>query len=113
MTRLDIIELRTVRKNREAVEAFLWRWQTQVLAERKALLVKIYRQAELETDFSIHVQYDSKTQDADVCILGERLASDLKDFGLVNHTVWVEQETGKKTISKFQEIKKGGKNGRI
>ncbi len=103
MTRLDIIELRTVQKNREAAEAFLTRWQTQVLAERKALLVKIYRQAELETDFSIHVQYDSKTQDADVRILGGRLASDLKDFGLVNHTVWVERETEKKLSQNFKK----------
>jgi len=91
MTHLEIIEIRTTEKNHAALETYLTRWQAGVLAGTKALRVKIYRHAALESDFSIHLLYDNSTGEFDARVLSERLVCVLKDFGLVNQTRWVEK----------------------
>jgi len=95
MTRLEIIEIRTTGKNHDALEAYLASWQAEVMAVENAPLVKIYRHAVLDTDFSIHLLYDVESREFDVRVLSERLASALKEFGLVNHTVWEEHQPQK------------------
>jgi hypothetical protein len=86
---IEIIELRT-RSHRGVlqeldVESFL----TDASLAVKPCAISIYRHGSIETDFSIHLIYDSKQADIHGSALGERLASLLKEFGLVNHTVWV------------------------
>ncbi len=96
MTRLEMIEIRTTEKNNAALEAYLASWQTEVYADEKAPLVKIYRHAALDTDFSIHLRYDAQTNENDFSVLSERLSAALKEFGLVNHTVWIERRLKEK-----------------
>ncbi|APF18936.1 hypothetical protein [Caldithrix abyssi] len=91
MTRLEIIEIRTTGNNRDDLERFLKNWQAEVKAKVKTASVKIYQQAGLETDYSVHLRYDPDTTETEYRVLGERLVSDLKEFGLVNHTVWMEK----------------------
>ena len=90
MTRLEIIEIRTTGKNHGALESYLVNWQAEAQTIVSAPLIKIYKHAALETDFSIHLLYDDETKESDVRILSDRLTADLKAFGLVNHTVWRE-----------------------
>ncbi len=96
MTHLEIIEIRTTGKNHDALEAYLANWQAEVLTVENAPQVNIYRHTALDSDFSIHLLYDAETEQAAVQALSERLASDLKEFGLVNQTVWVEHRYTKK-----------------
>jgi hypothetical protein len=44
----------------------------------------------IDTDFSIHLFHDSKKVEKSGSPLGLRLASALKEFGLVNHSIWIE-----------------------
>ena len=92
MTRLEIIELRTVLKN-NALEAYLAQWLAEAAAGEKKHKIRIYRHAELENDYSIHFQYDPRTADNELAVLAQRLASVLKEFGLVNHTIWIERQS--------------------
>jgi len=96
MTRLEMIEIRTTGKNHEDLEAYLASWQAEVLVAQNALQVNIYRHATLDSDFSIHLIYDAETEQSAVQVLSERLAFDLKEFGLVNHTVWEKHNYTKK-----------------
>ncbi len=92
MKHLEIIELRTTGKNRDALQVFLASWQKEVSADENMPRVTIYKQAVVETDISIHLQYDAPAKAKEVRFVSERLATALKEFGLVNHSTWVEQE---------------------
>ncbi|MCK4446085.1 MAG: hypothetical protein KAW56_03280 [Candidatus Marinimicrobia bacterium] len=83
---LEIIELRFGGNNRERLESQL---QT-LIDEAKQQAIKVYSHVTVETDFSIHLRHDSKRADVSGSPLGLRLASVLKEYGLVNHSVWIE-----------------------
>ncbi len=53
----------------------------------------MYSHISVETDFSIHIYNNSKRVEISGSALCQRLASALKEFGLVNHSVWVAKFT--------------------
>ncbi len=55
-----------------------------------ALRVRVYCNAIYTTDVSIHLEWNSDPGPSSV--LGNELTEALRDFGLINHTVWIEQE---------------------
>jgi len=56
------------------------------------LFIKIYRHAFLDTDLSVHLFWTSDRPEQNGSALGIRLAQALKDFGLVDHSVWIGKE---------------------
>ena len=50
----------------------------------------LYRHATLESDFTIHVHHESSA--LEIPQTGKALASFLKDFGLVNYSLWTKCE---------------------
>jgi hypothetical protein len=54
--------------------------------------MKTYRHAALETDLSVHLHWKSERPEENGSALGLRLAQALKEFGLVDHSVWMEEE---------------------
>ncbi|MCK4348713.1 MAG: hypothetical protein KAW47_08860 [Thermoplasmatales archaeon] len=96
MKYLEVIELRTSQENHSLFEQYLAGWMEQVKTDKKVQSIKIYKHVDLETDFSIHLHHDLKIKNFDLrkttpFSLGELLKNELKEFGLVNHSVWVEQ----------------------
>jgi len=91
---LEIIELRSVGSNRTLLESQLQSLINEVNQDAKQQTIKVYSHVAVETDFSIHLYHDSKEADISGSPLGQRLASALKEFGLVNHSVWVERYNG-------------------
>ena len=87
---LEIIEFRSVGGNRELLESHLQELIQQVGKETQMQTIKTYRRVMLDTDLSIHLFHDSKNMEQGGSPLGLRLASSLKEFGLVNHSVWTE-----------------------
>ena len=53
-------------------------------------VVTLYHRKGLETDLAIHIRHLEMFGSERPSVLGLRLASALGDFGLVEHTVWVE-----------------------
>jgi len=53
--------------------------------------VSIYRHSMLETDFSIHIYWETKEQHTKGTPLGQQLTSGLEGLGLLTHSVWVEK----------------------
>lgn len=88
---LEIIELRSVGKNRTEMELQLNSLIDEVKQETRQQAIKVYSHITVETDFSIHLHNDSKSADIDGSPLGQRLVSALKEYGLVNYSVWVEK----------------------
>jgi len=90
---LEIIELRSVDSNRELLESQLQNLINEVDKETKKQAIKSYSRVMIDTDFSIHLFHDSKKVENSGSPLGLRLASALKEFGLVNHSIWIEMHS--------------------
>jgi hypothetical protein len=86
---IEIIELRSVSHRCVLQELDVESFLTDASLAVKPCAINVYRHGTIETDVSIHLLYDSEQADIHGSALGERLASFLKEFGLVNHTVWV------------------------
>jgi hypothetical protein len=90
MAWLEIIEIRAMGSNREILKSQLQDLINDLSKEVKLGSVKIFKQVLLETDFSIHLFHDSEKPDTGCSTICSQLVSSLKDFGFVNHTVWIE-----------------------
>lgn len=90
---LEIIELRSVDSNRELLESHLQKLINEVDKEAKKEAIKSYSRALIDTDFCIHLFHDSKKVENGGSPLGLHLASALKAFGLVNHSIWIEMHS--------------------
>jgi chlorite dismutase len=89
---LEVIELRSVESNRELLESQLQALMDDVDKEASKQTIKAYRRVMIETDVSFHLVHDSHHVEQNGSPLGLRLASSLKEFGLVNHRVWMEMQ---------------------
>lgn len=87
---LEIIELRSVNSNRELLKSQLRNLINEAEQEAKKQAIKVYSRVMVDTDFSIHLFHNSKKATSDGSPLGMHLASVLKEFGLINHSVWIE-----------------------
>ena len=92
MKMLEIIELRMTGKDHDTVEAYLKQFAKQVSSEADKT-IKVFTKLNVETDFSIHLVDHTFTLEQNGSALGQHLVSVLKEFGLVNHSIWIEQST--------------------
>lgn len=90
---LEIIEIRTVDGNSKLLESQRRKVIEKMDDEIKKQVIKAYGRATIDTDFCIHLFHDSEKVEISGSPLGLRLTSALKDFGLVNRSIWVEMHT--------------------
>lgn len=67
--------------------------------------IRVYHHSVVETDASIHIYWNSEPGSPYKSPLGLRFSSSLKQFGLLNHSVWVE------TTARKSSITRSGKHG--
>ncbi len=87
---LEIIELRSAGGNSKLLESQMKKLVNEVYERTKNNAVRAYCRLLIDTDFSIHLFHDSRKVENRGSTLGLRLASALKEFGLVNHSIWIE-----------------------
>jgi hypothetical protein len=90
---LEIIELRSIGSNRKLFESQLETLINEVHTETKNQAFKFYSHAVLDTDFCIHLCHDSRKVENSGSRLGLRLVTALREFGLVNHSIWIEKHS--------------------
>ena len=56
-------------------------------------MIKVYSKLNLDNDFSIHLFDNTNTLEQHGSVFGQHLVSVLKEFGLVNHSMWIEKTT--------------------
>jgi len=91
---IEIINLRSAGDPRESIEQKIPRSTAEVDQSKDLVSIQLYRHASLDTDLSVHLLFEHPGPDAGPSALGQRLASALKEFGLVSHSVWIEREKG-------------------
>ncbi len=87
---LEIIELRSGNSD---LESQLEKIVNEVEDEINKQAIKAYSRVQIDTDFSIHLFHDSEKVENSGSQLGLRLASALKEFGMVNHSIWIEMQS--------------------
>jgi hypothetical protein len=87
---LEIIELRSVEKDKKTLEAQIEKIFHEVEREFIGKSVRSYRRVLIETDFSIHLFHETENMETGGSEIGLRLVAVLRDFGLVNHSIWTE-----------------------
>lgn len=92
---LEVIKLRAAGGSLGFLEEFL----LPISGPKQSGLVeiRIYRHAVLETDLGVHLPWDSEMPEPNGSALGLRLAQALKEFGLVDHSAWVEESQNQST----------------
>jgi len=91
---LEIIELRTCDMNSKNLEKILIRFMDDLNKEYENYRVRLYRHLTVKTDWSFHVRIQTGIDTAFPSQPGLRIASALKEFGLVHHGVWSEEKRG-------------------
>ncbi len=88
---IEIIELRSTSNTQRQLDTQLRELINQVEKKTEKPEVKLYTSMMVDTDVSIHLFHDSNNVITRGSSLGIRLVSDLKSYGLVNHTIWIER----------------------
>ncbi len=90
MKQLEIIQVRLTGK---AQTALLSDIRGSVLAGTESDHVRFYCHATVPTDLSIHIHSETRTCPGRTSDLGVRLAAAMRDHGMVQHTVWIEDQS--------------------
>ncbi len=88
MSWLEVIHLRMTDLQSEQCKRTVKHLVAEARREGVCRTVKMYRRALVETDLSIHLIHDTQQVEANGSSLGLRIASALKKFGMIHHTVW-------------------------
>ena len=92
MNWLEVIHLRTTAADTEPLFAILQQLIGEAEKEGSCREIKMFRRALVDTDVSLLLDHDTSMVEKNGSSLGLRIASALKDFGMVNHTVWSEMD---------------------
>jgi hypothetical protein len=88
---LEVIKLRSAGNGEKIMEEFLR--PTAKFGQNRGLMeMRTYRHAALETDLSVHLHWESVRPEQGGSALGLRLAQALREFGLIDHSIWIEEE---------------------
>jgi len=87
---IEVIQLRSIAGNQKRLGSELNGLINEVGEKSKKQIITAYSRVLIDTDYNIHIFHDSNEVEKFGSPLGLRLADALKEFGLVNHSVWVE-----------------------
>ncbi len=92
---VEIITLRCLaRAEREFADEYL----DLVRRQKRAGLPKsidIYHHLVVETDLSIHLHWETEARPSCESFLGREISYTLRDLGLLNHSIWIEDWNSK------------------
>lgn len=90
MKSVEIIALRASGTDRAKLNSMLARVVEEIGEAAGKDGFSAYRRLMVDTDFSIHLVHDSAQGQDGRSPLGLHLASMLKEYGLVSHSIWVD-----------------------
>ena len=94
---MEVIKLRIAGDEPESVEQKVINLIAEVNHNGGIKEIKLYRHAMLHTDLSVHLFWESESTESFGSATGLCLVHLLKEFGLISHSVWVDE--GYRTIS--------------
>ena len=89
MKTLEIIHLRLGGDKQDGLIEVI---RKSIGAEDESRKARIYRHAKLENDLAVHLPHESSRTSDQASDLGVRIASALRERGIVDHSLWVQEE---------------------
>jgi len=89
MNWLEIIELNYGENKPKLIENDLEALVKKLNKEKARHVIHVYSRVSEEIDFSIHLHHKSKNIEKNGSLLGITLSTVLKEFGMIQHKVWV------------------------
>jgi hypothetical protein len=89
---LEILSLRSAGNRLKLLEHELLKLVTEIEDQKGLLEMRLYRNGAVDTDLSLHLRWESPRVENEGSSLGLRLVHLMEEFGLINHSVWVEEE---------------------
>ena len=86
----EIIEIRTSKNLQAQVEKLLKDLIEDIRGDSENNGVKLFQRMSLKVDFAIQLNIDSRDINGKGSMLGQRVASIMKEHGIVNHSFWKE-----------------------
>lgn len=96
---LEIIELRSVIKNRDQVIILIEDLLENEFSKPN-MEIRIYTHAKFITDYGIHLNYEVEDNLNEESYLGHELSAYLREYGLVSHNIWIEEKINGKNNEK-------------
>jgi len=87
---LEVIKLRSARKDPELLKELLA--SIDEFSQSGLVEMKTYHHTALETDLSVHLHWQSEKLEQNGSTIGLHLAQALREFGLIDHSIWVENK---------------------
>ena len=91
MNWLEIIELRLVNSSQKDLEFKIKLIMDEFQRAEANHIIKIYSSLGLDSDLSIHILHSSTRADISGSPVGMQIIYALKEFGLTNHSIWIER----------------------
>ncbi len=87
---MEIIEIRSNETTRDKLAKTLRGIVRDISAGGAAVGVRMYERMNMDADFSIHLEHREALEDERGSRTGASLVASLKSFGLIHHSVWIE-----------------------
>jgi hypothetical protein len=87
---LEVIKLRSAGKDCQLIDELLL--SVNKFNQVGLVETKTFRNASLDSDLSIHLHWESERPEPNGSPVGLHLARTLNEFGLIDHSIWVEKE---------------------
>ena len=91
---LEVIELRSADCLKTDLEPVLHNLIEDVSGKAKEHCITVYGHMTIDTDFRIHLLHGSMEAQCERSALGLQISALLKEYGLVNHSIWTEAGIG-------------------
>ncbi len=92
MSWIEIIRLRTDPTREREVARVLLKLVKEVTGTPDLRHANLYRNMAIPSDISLHLSWSGRDQEPRESGVGLRVAETLKDFGLLDHSLWVEKK---------------------
>jgi hypothetical protein len=89
---MEVIRLRIAEKSPELVEQEIVKLITEVGYSGSMKDIKLYRHAAVDNDLNVNLHWESGSAEPQGSATGLCLVHVLKVYGLVSHSVWVEEK---------------------
>ena len=86
---LEVIHLRATEQESDRLIFIIKQLIDEIREKGNCQEIKMFNRALLETDVCIHLYHDNDKAETAGSPIALHLASALKTFGMVNHTVWL------------------------
>jgi len=90
---IEVVQLRAAESNQNLLDTRLKQLVKGSNRENRQPGIMVYRRALIPMDYSIHIIHDDEEMEHAGSPLGLQLVAVLKEFGLVNHSIWNDVTT--------------------